>query len=59
MEDCSIDVNNKIYIKPADLAIKDNEIYVLLNQNWVKTNTIHSDAKGIFVDSAKTQVAYN
>ncbi len=53
IRDDYIDVKSKIYVQPKDITFKDNEIYVFLNQNWVKTNTVYTDAQGLFVDSSK------
>lgn len=41
--------NSRIYIHPENVMFDKHEIYVRLNQNWVQTNALYSDAHGLYM----------
>jgi len=46
----SIAKKDRLYIGSGDVAFKNNEIYVSVNNNWVQTNAVYSDTSGVYVD---------
>lgn len=45
-EDCS---DEKVYVAPHDISIRDNGIYIFVEPQWIQTASLHSDARGIYV----------
>ncbi len=41
--------NSKVYVKPENVMFDKDDIYVRLNQNWVQTNALYSDAAGLYM----------
>lgn len=41
--------NSKIYIHPENVMFDKHEMYVRLNQNWVQTNSLYSDDRGLYM----------
>jgi len=38
-----------MYIDPNNIRFDQKDIFVYLNQNWIKTNAIYSDENGLFI----------
>jgi hypothetical protein len=49
----SVQTESKTYIDSDKVLFGDKEIYVCLNQNWVRTNAIFSDASGFYIVNDK------
>jgi len=43
----------KTYIDPTNIQFNNKQIYVRLNQDWVQTNAVFSDATGLYIVSNK------
>jgi hypothetical protein len=43
----------KRYIDPSQVQFNQKEMYVQLDQNWVATNAVYTDADGFYILEAK------
>lgn len=42
---------DKIYLNSSEIRIAVDKIFVLVNNNWIQTQGLHSDSSGTFVRS--------
>ncbi len=42
----------KIYVSPENILVQDKNIFVLLDQQWVVVEGLHSDKDGIYLNVA-------
>lgn len=45
--------DNKTYIDSNKIMFENKEIYVCLNQNWLKTDAVYSDTNGYYIVNDK------
>ena len=44
------DASIKIYVEPENISLCGKEIYVCIQQNWLRTSALFSDAAGVYVN---------
>lgn len=44
----------KIYVKPSQIHIESDGIFVNLSNQWIPTESIHLDSNGVYVTSASS-----
>lgn len=44
---------NKIYLSPSHIQIAQEGIFILLENSWVQTSQLQSDASGLFVEPSQ------
>ncbi len=43
------DLHNKTYVQPNQVALSESGIFVFLENAWIPTEALHSDASGMYV----------
>jgi hypothetical protein len=52
-QETKIAEKDRIYIESNNITFQNNAIHVAVGNNWVKTDTLYSDARGVYVDANK------
>ena len=50
-EEPTFDSCEKIYVEPNQISFSKNGIFVYLDNAWLATEAVHSDASGIYVSN--------
>jgi hypothetical protein len=45
----STDRTDRMYVQPTDIALKDREIWIRLENRWVQVNHLSTDATGVYL----------
>ncbi len=52
-QDCSINTADKNYLSSECIHIEKDAIFVFLNNQWARVPSLHSDARGVYVEGFK------
>ena len=54
-DSCHSSACEKIYLDPNQVAITEDGIFCLLNNQWMATEAVHYDAAGLFITNASEE----